>query len=160
MSDRARERATIYMDSIGCAFDMRVKGQRNPENKFMSGASVDNYVMGKLRDAKSKSPGLSINTMAICDIVFSEKATAIKPNPGADAEDGPPAAAPALRPAAGRGAGRGGRRRAPAGGFAVPAAALPTAASAQEALPDVDEFADLGLLDDAVEEDMQSPELR
>eukprot|EP00965_Chrysotila_dentata_P113799 3761508-Pleurochrysis_carterae.AAC.1 len=62
---------------------MRAKGQRNPKNNFMSGASVDNYVMGKLRDAKSKSPGLSINTMAMCDIVFSEKAT--EPNPNAPA---------------------------------------------------------------------------
>eukprot|EP00965_Chrysotila_dentata_P195289 6176909-Pleurochrysis_carterae.AAC.2 len=62
------------MDSIGCAFDMRVNGQRNPENKFMSGATVDDYVMDRARDAKSKTPGLSINTMATRDIVYEEKA--------------------------------------------------------------------------------------
>eukprot|EP00965_Chrysotila_dentata_P225288 6194657-Pleurochrysis_carterae.AAC.1 len=64
MSDAAREQASIYMDSIGCRFDMRSKGQRDPNQKWMSGACVDDYVMGQLRDPVSRSPGLACNTMA------------------------------------------------------------------------------------------------
>eukprot|EP00965_Chrysotila_dentata_P108873 3596531-Pleurochrysis_carterae.AAC.1 len=43
MDDASRERATEYMEAIGCTFDMRVKGKRNPEEKSMSGATVDDY---------------------------------------------------------------------------------------------------------------------
>eukprot|EP00965_Chrysotila_dentata_P070052 2313888-Pleurochrysis_carterae.AAC.1 len=60
---KGRERATAYMGSIGCYLDLPAKGQQNPENKFMTnGATVDDYVMGRLRDPKSKSPGLAANT--------------------------------------------------------------------------------------------------
>eukprot|EP00965_Chrysotila_dentata_P131602 4350480-Pleurochrysis_carterae.AAC.1 len=70
MDEHARERASEYMESIGCYLDLRVKGQRNPESKFMTGSTVDDYVLGKLRDVKSKSPGLSVNTLALCEITY------------------------------------------------------------------------------------------
>eukprot|EP00965_Chrysotila_dentata_P063575 2106370-Pleurochrysis_carterae.AAC.3 len=71
MDEKARERATAYTESIGCYLDLRAKGQRNPDNKFMTGATVDNYVMGRLRDPKSKSPGLAANTLAMCELVYT-----------------------------------------------------------------------------------------
>eukprot|EP00965_Chrysotila_dentata_P040232 1335619-Pleurochrysis_carterae.AAC.1 len=45
MDEVSREQATEYMASIDCIFNMRVESQRNPEHKFMSGATVDDYVM-------------------------------------------------------------------------------------------------------------------
>eukprot|EP00965_Chrysotila_dentata_P096028 3172662-Pleurochrysis_carterae.AAC.1 len=76
LDERGRERATAYMESIGCYLDLRAKGQRNPENKFMTGATVDDYVMGRLRDPKSLSPGLAINTMAMCELTYGSKKAA------------------------------------------------------------------------------------
>eukprot|EP00965_Chrysotila_dentata_P190981 6174239-Pleurochrysis_carterae.AAC.2 len=70
MDEKARERATAYMESIGCYLDLRTKGQRNPENTFMTGATVDDYVMGRLRDPKPRSPGLAANTKAMCDLTY------------------------------------------------------------------------------------------
>eukprot|EP00965_Chrysotila_dentata_P066498 2201642-Pleurochrysis_carterae.AAC.1 len=73
LDEKGRERATAYMESIGCYLDLRAKGQRNPENKFMTGASVDDYLMGRLRDHKSKSPGFAANTLAMCKFAYGGK---------------------------------------------------------------------------------------
>eukprot|EP00965_Chrysotila_dentata_P127073 4203346-Pleurochrysis_carterae.AAC.1 len=54
MDEHARNRASEYMDSVGCYLDLRATGQRNPENKFMTGSTVDDFVLGKLRGVKSK----------------------------------------------------------------------------------------------------------
>ena len=54
MDDSIREKVTAYMAEIGCYLDLRAKGQRNPEQKWMTGATVDDYVLGKQRDLKSK----------------------------------------------------------------------------------------------------------
>eukprot|EP00965_Chrysotila_dentata_P030757 1024443-Pleurochrysis_carterae.AAC.3 len=54
LDEQGREKATTYMESIGCYLDLRVKGQRNTEQKFMTGSTVDDYVVGSMRDAKSK----------------------------------------------------------------------------------------------------------
>eukprot|EP00965_Chrysotila_dentata_P110688 3657377-Pleurochrysis_carterae.AAC.1 len=40
IDEYARSRASEYMESIGCYFDMRAKGQRNPEHKFMPGSTL------------------------------------------------------------------------------------------------------------------------
>eukprot|EP00965_Chrysotila_dentata_P192251 6175067-Pleurochrysis_carterae.AAC.2 len=66
LDEKGRERATAYMESIGCYLDLRAKGQGSPENKFMTGATVDDYVMGRPRDPKSKSPGLAASTCTMC----------------------------------------------------------------------------------------------
>ena len=49
MDDTSRDKVTTYMADIGCYLDLRVKGQRNPEQKWMTGATVDDYVLGKQR---------------------------------------------------------------------------------------------------------------
>eukprot|EP00965_Chrysotila_dentata_P144924 4785973-Pleurochrysis_carterae.AAC.1 len=46
MDERARNKASEYFSSIGIYFDLRAKKQRNPENKWMSAADVDDYVLG------------------------------------------------------------------------------------------------------------------
>eukprot|EP00965_Chrysotila_dentata_P223465 6193584-Pleurochrysis_carterae.AAC.6 len=46
LDERGRERATAYIESVGCYLDLRAKGQCNPENKLLTGATVDVYVMG------------------------------------------------------------------------------------------------------------------
>eukprot|EP00965_Chrysotila_dentata_P050281 1665888-Pleurochrysis_carterae.AAC.1 len=95
MNEYARSRATEYMESIGCYLDTRAKGQRNPEHKFMTGSTVDDFVLGKLRDVKSESPGLVINTLAFCEIVYGgnsdppSPSTSARPTP---TQPTPPAA--------------------------------------------------------------------
>eukprot|EP00965_Chrysotila_dentata_P084562 2791303-Pleurochrysis_carterae.AAC.2 len=61
------------MESIGCNLDLRAKSQRNTENKFMTGATVDDYVMGRLRDPESSSPGLAVNNLAVCEMTYGGK---------------------------------------------------------------------------------------
>ena len=105
MDDSIREKVTAYMAEIGCYLDLRAKGQRNPEQKWMTGATVDDYVLGKQRDLKSKSPGLAVNTQAMCDLVYAPLAAAA-------AAPAPPAPVPQpTAPASRR------RRQAPTGGF-------------------------------------------
>eukprot|EP00965_Chrysotila_dentata_P114149 3773855-Pleurochrysis_carterae.AAC.1 len=95
MDEKARKRATAYMESIGCYLDLRAKGQRNPENKFMTGATVDDYVMGRLRDPKSRSPGLAANTLALCELTYGGGRT--KPSATTNSVPPPAAAAPAKK---------------------------------------------------------------
>eukprot|EP00965_Chrysotila_dentata_P257084 6212763-Pleurochrysis_carterae.AAC.3 len=45
MNDSQRERATAYMESIDCFLDLSAKGARNPKQKWMTGAAVDNFEM-------------------------------------------------------------------------------------------------------------------
>eukprot|EP00310_Coccolithus_braarudii_P010810 CAMPEP_0183373390 /NCGR_PEP_ID=MMETSP0164_2-20130417/111276_1 /TAXON_ID=221442 /ORGANISM="Coccolithus pelagicus ssp braarudi, Strain PLY182g" /LENGTH=61 /DNA_ID=CAMNT_0025550265 /DNA_START=89 /DNA_END=271 /DNA_ORIENTATION=+ len=54
-----RVRVSDYFAVLDIYLDCRVKGKRNPEHKWMNGADVDDFVMGKLRNPKSKSPGLA-----------------------------------------------------------------------------------------------------
>eukprot|EP00965_Chrysotila_dentata_P216842 6189603-Pleurochrysis_carterae.AAC.2 len=75
---------------------MRAKGQRNPENKFMTGATVDDYVMGRLRDPKSKSPGLAANTLAMCELVY-RSSKGQRPNMDASTETSTHPAAATVR---------------------------------------------------------------
>ena len=109
MNDSIREKVTSYMSDIGIYFDLRAKGQRNPEQKWMTGATVDDYVLGKQRDVKSKSPGLAVNTQVMCDLVYAPLAAATAPAAPAPAR---PQTAPASRR----------RRQAPGGGFGTGAA--------------------------------------
>eukprot|EP00965_Chrysotila_dentata_P119334 3944958-Pleurochrysis_carterae.AAC.3 len=51
MEDTSRELASAYMESIDCYLHLRTKGQCNLEQRFMTGATVDDFVMGKLRTA-------------------------------------------------------------------------------------------------------------
>eukprot|EP00965_Chrysotila_dentata_P160335 5294182-Pleurochrysis_carterae.AAC.1 len=118
LSEKGSERATAYMESIWCYLDLRAKGQRNPENKFMTGAIVDGYVMGRLRDPKSKSPGLAASTLAMCEFAYgsSKQAKAMERNGVAQ----PSAAAPAVPAQQSCGTRR--RRAGPSIGFAAGAA--------------------------------------
>eukprot|EP00965_Chrysotila_dentata_P193026 6175500-Pleurochrysis_carterae.AAC.3 len=77
----------------------------------MTGAAVDNFVMGKLRDPKSKSPGLSVNTVALCEIVYGGGGGK---KGGAD-DDEPPPQQPPRR----RAGGSKRRRQAPAAGLST-----------------------------------------
>ena len=118
MDDTIREKVTSYMADIGCYLDLRAKGQRNPEQKWMTGATVDDYVLGKQRDLKSKSPGLAVNTHAMCGLVYAPLATAAAAPAPAPAAPVRPVTAPASRR----------RRQAPGGGFnagAAPADTIP-----------------------------------
>eukprot|EP00965_Chrysotila_dentata_P052419 1738825-Pleurochrysis_carterae.AAC.1 len=111
LDEARREQATGYMESIDCYLDLRAKGQRKPKHKFMSGSTVDNYVMGRTRNPKSKSPGLAVNTLAMCEIAYGGKQSS-RSAATIDA-DGADSAAPAAAPAAARrpSAGGGSRRR-------------------------------------------------
>eukprot|EP00965_Chrysotila_dentata_P052418 1738824-Pleurochrysis_carterae.AAC.1 len=110
LDEAGRKQATAYMESIDCYLDLRAKGQRNPEHKFMLGSTVDNYVMGRTRNPKSKSPGLAVNTLAMCGITYGGKQSSRSAaTVDADGADGTaPAAAPstARRPSAGGGSRR------------------------------------------------------
>ena len=122
MDDTIREHVTSYMAEIGCYLDLRAKGQRNPEQKWMTGATVDDYVLGKERDPKSKSPGLAVNTQAMCDLVYAPLAAAA-------AAPAPPPPPKVTAPASRR------RRQAPVGGFnagAAPESEAPTITEEEE----------------------------
>ena len=118
MNDPIREKVTSYMADIGCYLDLRAKGQRNPEQKWMTGATVDDYVLGKQRDLKSKSPGLAVNTQVLCDLVYAPLAAAAAVPAPAPAPAAP--ARPVTAPASRR------RRQAPGGGFNAGAAPADT----------------------------------
>ena len=110
MNDSIREKVTAYLADIGIYLDLRVKGQRNPEQKWMTGATVDDYVLGKQRDMKSKSPGLAVNTQTMCELVYAPLAAdASDPAPEPAAPAAPVRSAPASRR----------RRQAPSGGFST-----------------------------------------
>eukprot|EP00965_Chrysotila_dentata_P118746 3926421-Pleurochrysis_carterae.AAC.3 len=81
MDDVSRDQTTAYLQSIGICLDLREKGQRNHEQKWMTGATVDDYVLGQERDVKSKSPGLSVNTAVLCDIVYGRMTKSSPPPP-------------------------------------------------------------------------------
>ena len=119
MTDTIREKVTAYLAEIGCYLDLRAKGQRNPEQKWMTGATVDDYVLGKQRDEKSKSPGLAINTQAMCDLVYAPLAEA--------AADPAPAPPPQRNATSSRR-----RRQAPAGGYSAGSAVEADEATANE----------------------------
>eukprot|EP00965_Chrysotila_dentata_P121466 4015645-Pleurochrysis_carterae.AAC.1 len=70
MLEPHREKVAAYLDSIGCALDVRAKGSRNPEQKWFSAATVDDFVLGSLHSQTSKSPGLAMNIWALIERVF------------------------------------------------------------------------------------------
>eukprot|EP00965_Chrysotila_dentata_P016493 546323-Pleurochrysis_carterae.AAC.1 len=124
LDETGREQATAYMESISCYLDLRAKGQRNPEQKFMSGSTVDDYVLGRLRNPKSLSPGLAVNTLAMCEIVYGGK----RPSKPAVASAAPaPSAAAAGQPPPARSTTASTRRRRvnPSRGFIATAAEAP-----------------------------------
>eukprot|EP00965_Chrysotila_dentata_P207395 6184072-Pleurochrysis_carterae.AAC.2 len=98
MNDYSRTQATEYMNSIVCYLDLRSKGERNPESKCMPGSTVDDFVLGKFRDVKAKSPGLAVNTLALCEIVYGIK-SGQQPGPNPSQPPRPRASAAALSPA-------------------------------------------------------------
>eukprot|EP00965_Chrysotila_dentata_P219920 6191438-Pleurochrysis_carterae.AAC.1 len=128
------------MESTGCYLDLHAKGQRNPKNKFMTGATVDDYVMGRVRDPKSKSPGLAANTLAMCEFAYGggRKRTA-----AASTQPPPEAAAAAPRQ---QSSGSRRRRTAPAAGFAAGGASDEVVAADGSAEPEA-ELAELMELD-------------
>eukprot|EP00965_Chrysotila_dentata_P220749 6191974-Pleurochrysis_carterae.AAC.1 len=115
INDSQRERATSYLESIGCFLDLRAKGVRNPKQKWMNGAAVDDFIMGQLGDPKSKSPGIAVNPVALCEIVYAGGGGA------PEAADGDSQPTPPLPPRP-RGGGARKRRQAPTAGFATGAA--------------------------------------
>eukprot|EP00965_Chrysotila_dentata_P213232 6187513-Pleurochrysis_carterae.AAC.1 len=81
MDDISREQATAYFKSINIFLDLREKGKRNNEQKWMTASTVDDYMMGKQRDAKSKSPGVATNTLILCELVYGRMASSNQPPP-------------------------------------------------------------------------------
>lgn len=73
VNDVQREQVSAYFESMCIYFDIHAKGKRNPEQKWMSAADVDDYILGSLRCEKSKSPGLAVNTAVLADIVYGGK---------------------------------------------------------------------------------------
>eukprot|EP00965_Chrysotila_dentata_P144889 4784741-Pleurochrysis_carterae.AAC.1 len=130
------------MESIGCYLDLRAKGQRNPEHKFMTGATVDDYVMGRLRDPKSKSPGLAANTLAMCEFAYGDGGKRAAASTQSSSQ---PAAATAAAPAR-QSLGTRRRRAGPTAGFAAGGAADEAVAADGSAEPEV-ELAELMELD-------------
>eukprot|EP00965_Chrysotila_dentata_P190245 6173754-Pleurochrysis_carterae.AAC.1 len=125
---------------------MRAKGQRNPENKFMTGGTVDDYGMGRHRDPKSKSPGLAANTLAMCELTYRSAKQQSRPNTSTSSTQAStqPAAAAAARQQT---LGTRRRRAAPIGiGFAAGGASDRAVAEDGSAEPEV-ELAELMELD-------------
>ena len=142
-----RVKVSDYFAAIGVYFDNRAKGKRNPEQKWMSGADVDAFVMGPLRDPKSKSPGLAQNIINLIEIVFEGKVT-VAPSPAHALALAPPTAAPQKRKAETSKR----KRAAPTGGFNAGV----VAASAPAPAPVPDALEELGELDDASGSQMDS----
>ena len=65
-----------YLMSIGLHLDIKEKGKRDPGQKWFSAAQVDEFVLGTDYYKKSKSPGLSKNILAICELVFDKHTVA------------------------------------------------------------------------------------
>eukprot|EP00965_Chrysotila_dentata_P030143 1003619-Pleurochrysis_carterae.AAC.1 len=81
----------------------------------MSGATVDDYVMGRLRDPKSLSPGLAANTLAMCEFTYGSRS---KPRcPPSTAATSSTAEQPAEAAPAKQSLGTRKRRAAPSRGF-------------------------------------------
>jgi hypothetical protein len=76
MTDTDRELVAGYLSSIGLHLDIRAKGKRDPQQKWFSAAQVDEFVLGTDQIAKSKSPGLVKNILAICEIIFDKHSVA------------------------------------------------------------------------------------
>eukprot|EP00965_Chrysotila_dentata_P049645 1646242-Pleurochrysis_carterae.AAC.1 len=72
MLEPHRERVAAYLDYIACPLDVRAKGSRNPEQKWFSAATVDDFVLGNSLSSNSKSPGLSLNIRALIEQVFDQ----------------------------------------------------------------------------------------
>ena len=70
MTPDQRERVAAYLTSIGCHLDLREKGKRDPQQKWFSGSQFDEFVLGELMCAKSKSQGLVKNILALIELVF------------------------------------------------------------------------------------------
>ena len=87
MSDADRELVADYLLSIGLHLDIKAKGKRDPQQKWFSASQVDAFVLGTDHYAKSKSPGLVKNILAICEIIFDKNTVA---DYLADTEEEPP----------------------------------------------------------------------
>ena len=53
MLEPHREKVADYLASIGCYLDIRAKGTRNPEQKWFSAATFDEFTLGTARCADS-----------------------------------------------------------------------------------------------------------
>eukprot|EP00965_Chrysotila_dentata_P261876 6214393-Pleurochrysis_carterae.AAC.3 len=91
MEEHHRIRVAKYLDAINCPLDIRAKGQRNPEQKWFSASSFDQFVCGKQASEASQSPGLATNIWAIIERIYDQP-------PAQSAASPPPTAAQAPAP--------------------------------------------------------------
>eukprot|EP00965_Chrysotila_dentata_P200701 6180126-Pleurochrysis_carterae.AAC.4 len=60
MEEKHRVRVAKYFDSMGCPLDIRAKGERNPEQKWLSASTFDLFCLEKQdSDGSQSSPGLA-----------------------------------------------------------------------------------------------------
>eukprot|EP00965_Chrysotila_dentata_P237894 6202182-Pleurochrysis_carterae.AAC.2 len=93
MEEHHRVKVAKYLDSIGCALDIRAKGQRNPEQKWFAASTFDQFCCGKFASESSQSPGLATNIWAILGRIIDVPVPAAAQPPA-------PAPAPAQQRAA------------------------------------------------------------
>eukprot|EP00965_Chrysotila_dentata_P124195 4104591-Pleurochrysis_carterae.AAC.1 len=111
MEEHQRIRVAKYLDSIGCALDIRAKGQRNPEQKWFSASTFDQFCCGSVASESSQSPGLATNIWAIIERIVDQPASVA---PVAAQPPAPARPAPARAPAPSRSRRK---RAAPEAGF-------------------------------------------
>ena len=145
MEEEHREDVAEYLDEIGCPLDVRAKGTRNPEQKWFSASTFDEFVLGKAAYPNSKSKGLAANMFEIMKIIYTPTL------PTHSRYDDKPAEAPAPAPKAPKAKARSksNKRMAPSGGFGAPKtpdelSQTPADAAAADAYIDL---ADLGEVD-------------
>ena len=97
MTPDQRTRVATYLLEIGLPLDIRELGKRNPQQKWFGGAQFDEFVLGVAHNAKSKSPGLVRNILAILELVFDEPTVVAA---AAEAEEAEASAAAAAAAAA------------------------------------------------------------
>eukprot|EP00965_Chrysotila_dentata_P245704 6206722-Pleurochrysis_carterae.AAC.1 len=112
MEEHHRICVAKYLDVISCPLDIRAKGQRNPEQKWFSASTFDQFVCGKQVSEASQSPGLATNIWAIIERIYDQPPIQSAAPPPSQP---PPAPPPSHVPAPGRSRRK---RTAPETGFA------------------------------------------
>ena len=93
MDEEQRTDVAGYLDEIDLPLDIRVKGKRNPEQKWFTASAVDDFFLGCDEGAR-KVPALSDNIWEIVQRVFPRPTD----SPAEASPDDPPPPAPPTHP--------------------------------------------------------------
>ena len=80
MEEEQRSSVAEYLDEIDLGLDIRVKGKRNPEQKWFRAAQVDDFFLG-CEEGSRHVPPLADNIWAIVERVFPSPTVAADPDP-------------------------------------------------------------------------------